>query len=164
MPEPPHPASRPRGWHEYGNYRVVHRNQMDRLIASGVVTADESDFEEEPDARGGIARARLIGRVHIAGGTVLNVSKLFTVRYRRGRAEVRTREYRYHAWLPGPPRLDLFRYDNCHGGLGTLHRHGYAPDGRGLDPLPVAHADLPWLSEVIEEAQRIGAASRPAGA
>ena len=67
---------------------------------------------------------------------MLNVSKLFTVRYRRGRPEVRTREYRYHAWLPGPPRLDLFRYDNCHGGLGTLHRHGYGPDGRELDPLP----------------------------
>ena len=57
--------------------------------------------------------------------------------------EVRTGEYRYHAWLPGPPRRDLFRYDNCHGGLDTLHRHGYGPDGRELDPQPVTHADLP---------------------
>ena len=164
MPEPPAPASRPRGWHEYGNYRLVHRNQMDRLIASGVVIADESDFAEVTGARGEIARAKLTGRIHIAGGVVLNVSKIFEVRYRRGRLEVRTDEYRYHAWLPGPPRRDLFRYDNCHGGLDTLHRHGYGPDGRELDPLPVAHADLPWLSEVIEEAQRLGAASGPAGA
>ena len=164
MPESPAPASRPRGWHEYGNYRLVHRNQMDRLIASGVVIADESDFEEETDARGEITEAELSGRVYTSSGAVLSPEKEFEVRYRRGRAEVRTREYRYHAWLPGPPRRDLFRYDNCHGGLDTLHRHGYAPDGRELDPLPVAHADLPWLSEVIEEAQRLGAASGPASA
>ena len=164
MPEPPPPASRPRGWHEYGNYRLVHRNQMDRLIASGVVIADESDFKEVTNARGEIVRASLIGRVHTACGAVLSPEKDFEVRYRRGRPEVRTSEYRYHAWLPGPPRRDLFRYDNCHGGLDTLHRHGYGPDGRELDPLPVAHAALPWLSEVIEEAQRLGAASGPAGA
>ena len=159
MPEPPPAGSRPRGWHEYGNYRLVHRNQMARLIAAGVVVADESTFREETDSRGEITEAGLIGRVHTAGGAVLSVEKDFEVRYRRGRVEVQTSEYRYHAWLPGPPLRDLFRYDNCHGGLDTLHRHGYGPDGRELAPRPVAHAGLPWLSEVIEEAQRLGAAS-----
>ena len=103
---------------------------MDRLIASGIVSADEAEFGEETDARGGIARAWLIGRIRTASG----------------------------AWLPGPPRRDLFRYDNCHGGLDTLHRHGYGADGREEEPAPVAHAALPWLSEAIEEAHRLGAA------
>ena len=94
MPEPPTPGSRPRGWHEYGNYRLVHRNQMDRLIASGVVIADESSFAEDTDARGEITEARLIGRVHTACGAVLSPEKDFEVRYRRGRLEVRTSEYR----------------------------------------------------------------------
>ena len=163
-PAPPPPArgERPRGWHEYGNYRLVHRNQMDRLIASGIVSADEAEFGEETDARGEIGKARLGGRVHTASGAVLSVEKEFEVRYRRGRAEVRTVEYRYHTWLPGPPRRDLFRYDNCHGGLDTLHRHGYGADGREEEPVPAAHAALPWLSEAIEEAHRLGAASSAA--
>ena len=130
---------------------------MDRLIASGTASADESSFGEETDARGRIAKAWLSGRVYTASGAVLSVEKRFGVSYLRGRARVRTAEYRYHAWLPGPPRRDLFRYDNCHGGPDTLHRHGYGADGRELEAIPVAHAELPWLREVIEEAQRLGA-------
>ena len=147
-----------RDWHGFDNYRQVHDSQMLRLAAEGIVAEDGLSFTERT-AGGVLVSASLTGRVLTSSGAVLAVEKQLAVRYVRGRPEVRTVEYAYHAWLPGPPRLDLFRYDNCHGGLDTLHRHRYAPDGRELDPRPVAHADLPWLSEVIEEAQRLGAAS-----
>ena len=155
--------TRTRNWHGFNNYREVHDSQMLRLAAEGVVAEDGLSFVERTDG-GALTSVELIGRVLTTSGAVLAVEKQLGVRYVRGRPEVLTDEYRYHAWLPGPPRRDLFRYDNCHGGLDTLHRHGYGPDGRELDPLPVAHAALPWLSEVIEEAQRLGAASGPAGA
>ena len=145
-------AAHERDWHEYGNYRQVHQNQMDRLIESGTVRTDELSFGEEKNARGEIAGATLSGRVRTASGAVLEVEKRFGVRYLRGRAQVRTVEYRYHAWLPGRSRRHLFRYDNHRGGP---RRHGYGADGRELEAEPVA--DLPWLSEVIEEAQRLGA-------
>ena len=81
-------------------------------------------------------RARLTGRVVTASGAALSVEKTYEVRQRgrgSGRTEVRTQEYRYHAWLPGPPDRDLFRYDNCHGALDTLHHHRYSPDGAELE-------------------------------
>ena len=103
-----------------------------------------------------LARARLTGRVVTASGAVLSVEKTYEVRQRgrrRERTEVRTQEYRYHAWLPGPPFRDLFRYDNCHGGLDTLHCHRYSPDGAELELEDIPHDEMPWLSEVIEETQ-----------
>ena len=144
-------AAHERDWHEYDNYRQVHQNQMARLIESGTVHADELIFGEERNARGEIAGATLGGRVRTASGAVLEVEKRFEVSYLRGRARVRTAEYRYHAWLPGRSRRHLFRYDNHRGGP---RRHGYGADGRELEAEPVAN--LPWLSEVIEEAQRLG--------
>ena len=107
-----------------------------------------------------LARARLTGRVVTASGAVLSVEKTYEVRQRGRRSErteVRTQEYRYHAWLPGPPERHLFRYDNCHGALDTLHCHRYSPDGAELELDDIPHDELPWLSEVIEETQRLGA-------
>ena len=99
----------------------------------------------------------LSGRVETATGPILSVEKRYEVRYVRGRPEVRTAEYRYHAFLPGPPVRNLFRYDNCHGGLDTLHRHAFDADGREQGFAEIAHDAMPWLSEVIEEAHRAGA-------
>ena len=102
---------------------------------------------------------RLEGRAVTDSGAVLSVEKRYEIRHLRGRPEVRTREYRYHAFMPGPPARDLFRYDNCHGGLDTLHRHAFDADGEELDPEDIPHDAMPWLSEVIEETQRVGEAS-----
>ncbi|MCY4615901.1 MAG: hypothetical protein OXC71_05865, partial [Chloroflexi bacterium] len=60
------------------------------------------------------------------------------------------------AFIPGPPVRDLFRYDNCHGGLDTLHRHTFDADGREHGVTEISHDAMPWLSEVIEEAERVG--------
>ena len=154
---PPARGSRRRGWHEYGDYRLVHENQIGRLLDSGVLTEDTLSFEEQTAGGGRLTEVSLQGRVETATGPVLSVEKRYTVRYVRGRAEVRTAEYRYHAFSPGPPLRDLFRYDNCHGDLDTLHRHAFDADGREADVTEIAHDAMPWLSEVIEEAHRAGA-------
>jgi len=69
---------------------------------------------------------------------------------------VQTREYSYHGrFTPGPRRKgqDVFRYDNCHGGLDTLHRHRFDTEGiqRGQDA--VAIDVMPNLREVIQEVE-----------
>ena len=121
-----------------------------------MVTEDLLSFEEAT-AGGRLTEVVLSGRVVTASGAVLSVEKTYNVRQRGrggGRTEVRTREYRYHAWLPGPPARDLFRYDNCHGDLETLHCHRYGPDAdERVEYIP--HDALPWLSEVIEEVQHL---------
>ena len=111
---------------------------------------------EERGAGTRLLSLRLRGRVETATGPILSVEKRYHVRHVRGRAEVRTAEYRYHAFIPGPPLRDLFRYDNCHGGLDTLHRHAFGADGHERDVADLAHDAMPWLSEVIEEAYRAG--------
>ena len=148
-------GSRRRGWHEYGDYRLVHENQILRLLDSGVVTDDTLSFEGQT-AGGRLTEVSLQGRVTTATGPILSVEKRYHVRYVRGRAEIRTAEYRYHAFIPGPPVRDLFRYDNCHGGLDTLHRHAFGAGGHERDVADLAHDAMPWLSEVIEEAHRAG--------
>lgn len=148
---------RPRDWHGYGGYQRTHRAYMDSLIESGIVHADGLAFSEDRNASGRIMRAWLRGRVLTASGAVLSVSKQFEARYQGGRARVRTLEYRYHAWLPGPPQRDLFRYDNCHGGLDTLHRHSYRADGSELPQEMIEHDYLPTLNVVIEETDEFGA-------
>ena len=37
----------------------------------------------------------------------------------------------------------------------TLHHHRYSPDGAELEIEDIPHDELPWLSEVIEETQRL---------
>ena len=159
IPRPDVPArgSRRRGWHEYRDYQLVHENQLERLTAGGTVTSDSLVFEERV-AGTRLLTLRLHGRVETATGPILSVEKRYEVRdVRPGRPEVRTAEYRYHAFLPGPPVRNLFRYDNCHGGLDTLHRHAFGADGREQGFAEIAHDAMPWLSEVIEEAHRAGA-------
>ena len=152
---PPARGRRRRGWHEYGDYRLVHENQIGRLTESGVVTDDTLSFDEQT-AGGRLTEVSLYGRVETATGPILSVEKRYQVRHVRGRPEVRTAEYRYHAFIPGPPLRDLFRYDNCHGDLDTLHRHAFGADGHERGVAEIAHDALPWLSEVIEEAYRAG--------
>lgn len=130
---------------------------MDGLVAEGVVVRDTQSF------RGNLRDGRLFevnlrGRVLTASGGVLVVNKWLEVRH-QPRAEVRTREYAYHAFVRAlPRRRDLFRYDNCHGGLDTLHRHGYDARGEPVAVEPIRHDELPLLSEIIRETEQAAAA------
>ena len=126
---------------------------MNALFDEGVVVRDTQRFRENITADGRMTEVNLRGRVYTASGAVLVVNKWLEVRY-RARVEVRTHEYAYHAFVRSlPRRRDLFRYDNCHGGLDTLHRHHFGPDGEPQGSEPIAHHQLPWLSEIIREAE-----------
>lgn len=84
---------------------------------------------------------------------VLVVNKWLETRAAGGRVDVRTEEYAYHALMFRPaPRADLFRYDNCHGGLATLHCHRWDALGVEVAPAPIAHAALPTLDLIVREA------------
>ena len=149
----------PRGWHNYDNYRVTHDNHMDALVEEGVVVRDTLTFRENRDAAGRLVEVNLRGRIETANGGVLVVNKWLDVRH-APRAEVRTHEYAYHAFVRAAPRRrDLFRYDNCHGGLETLHRHAFGPDGNPTGIEPVAHDELPPLDQIIRETEEAAAAA-----
>ena len=131
---------------------------MNALFDEGVVVRDTQRFRENTTADGRLTEVNLRGRVYTASGAVLVVNKWLEVRH-RARAEVRTHEYAYHAFVRSlPRRRDLFRYDHCHGGLETLHCHRYESPGATARLEPVAHDELPWLSEIIREAEQAAAA------
>ena len=94
------PRPHRRDWHGFDNYRQVHDGQMLRLAAEGVVVEDGLSFTERT-AGGVLVSASLTGRVLTSSGAVLAVEKQLAVRYVRGRPEVRTVEYAYHAWRRG---------------------------------------------------------------
>lgn len=65
----------------------------------------------------------------------------------------KTREYDYHAYTTVTGReQDLFRYDNCHGGLDTLHKHCFDTEGYEADIRSIGHPEMPTLNQIIREA------------
>ena len=125
---------------------------METLRSEGIVVDDSVEFVEHYDSRGHLVKVRIEGRVSTASGAVLAVEKWLEVRHRH-RAEVRTIEYAYHAFLRrSAGEVDLFRYDNCDGGLETLHRHHFDSMGNETHVLPIDHEQLPFLSEIIKAA------------
>ena len=96
----------------------------------------------------------LSGEIETASGGVLHVFKRLVMRTRRGRPQVLTALYIYHAlaWRDGGV-VDLVRYDNSHGDAGTLHRHVFDDDGRALGEEPIALEELPPLSGVVREVE-----------
>jgi hypothetical protein len=155
----PRPLRR-RDWHAYGNYKVVHENQMAVLIDDGTVVRDTQTFRESRDTRtGDLVAVNLRGRVHTTSGGILVVNKWLEVRHAAGQVEVRTREYNYHAFIrKPPPRRDMFRYDNCHGSLDTLHCHHFNDEGEPLMSEMIRHDRMPFHSEIIREAESRAAA------
>ena len=97
----------------------------------------------------------LSGEIETASGGVLHVHKRLDVRMRRGRPQVLTALYNYHAlvWREDGATVDLLRYDNSHGDTGTLHRHVFDDAGRTLREEPIALEELPPLSEVVREVE-----------
>ena len=76
-------------------------------------------------------------------------------RGRNNRLEVLGEEYAYHAWRRGTrrtARMHLFRYDNAHGGLETLHLHCFNTDGDETHIEPVEIDALPRLDLIIRYA------------
>ena len=77
------------------------------------------------------------------------------VRMRRGRPQVLTNLYRYHGRVASPGKnVDVLRYDNTHGDTGTLHRHFYDDNGRGIRKEPIAPERLPPLGDIVAEVER----------
>src|SRR5690606_29795339 len=95
--------------------------------------------------RGRLRDVFLEGRVETASGAILSVAKQLRARYNaENRAEVRTAEYAYHAFISlDEGERSLFRYDNSHGGLDTIHRHEFRPDGSAGPIVDLSHDELP---------------------
>lgn len=155
LPDPPTPPNQPgrRDWHTYQDYRVVHESNLATLANEGVITVDDVLFVETRE-RFVLREVNLRGRIATVSGAILTVNKWLSVSTRRGRLCVLTREYDYHACVVVNDRMQsVFRYDNCHGGLDTLHRHPYDANGRDGTPVPVPIERMPTLSMVIREAE-----------
>ena len=87
-------------------------------------------------------------------GGVLHVEKRLAVRTRYGRPHVLTALYIYHAQVVRKGRLlDIFRYDNTHGGVETLHRHVYDAEGNILGRETVRLDELPPLSRIVRDVE-----------
>ena len=96
----------------------------------------------------------LIGDIETSSGGTLHVGKRLAARRRRGRWEVVTTLYRYHARVERHGRfLDVFRYDNAHGDTLTLHRHAYDSEGDELGQEPVPLERLPPLSRIVRDVE-----------
>lgn len=143
----------PRRWVSYERYRIVHENRIEALIREGVVVRDDTRFSETRKAETA-TDAFLSGEIETASGGVLHVFKRLVMRTRRGRTQVLTALYIYHALVRRDGEVvDLVRYDNSHGDTGTLHRHVFDGAGRALGEEPIALEELPPLSGVVREVE-----------
>ena len=126
---------------------------MDTLRNEGVVIRDTLQFLEKIDPKSGLEQVNLRGRVVTASGGILIVNKWLNVR-KESHIEVLSSLYRYQALLRRPRTRpeQIFRYDNCHGGVETLHRHCFEA-GIETGIVGVAHEELPPLSDIIREAE-----------
>ena len=96
----------------------------------------------------------LIGDIETSSGGALHVRKRLAVRRRRGRWQVLTALYSYHAHVQRNGRfLNVFRYDNAHGDALTLHRHAYDSEGAEVGEEPVALEELPPLSRIVRDVE-----------
>jgi hypothetical protein len=126
---------------------------MDVLVSEGIVVNDGIVFRESR-LGSSLVEVNVRGRVRTLSGAILTVNKWLEVAVQHGRVNVRTREYDYHAHVQVDGRdQNLFRYDNCHGGVDSLHRHQFDTSGSELETIAVARDRMPTLNLVIEEAE-----------
>lgn len=161
LPDPPPPEGNrwPRGPVDYQEFLSVLENRLDRLEREGILVDSRLSFRETVH-RGRLLDVNLLGWVRTASGGRLHVNELLSVLHRPGAGPaVATREYAYHgrAVLGQGAGQQLFRYDNCHGGLDTLHVHRFDVDGIEAAIEPVAPDQLPGLAGVIRQAEYLAA-------
>ena len=123
---------------------------MDILYDEGVVLADDLRFTESEGRDRLIELVQFDGLVYTRDGGVLETHKRLRVEYRRGAPCVSTAEYVYMALRRSGGRSQpLFRYDNSHGDVMTLHRHRFDHDGGSAGVEPVDPERMPFMDDVI---------------
>jgi hypothetical protein len=137
------------GPNRLANYLEVHEAWMRALLDEGFVVEDRCDFIFLPSV------ILLQGTITCLDDLTIEVEKEIAVLGGRGMtAEVRTRKFRYHAWIRGVH--NVFRYDSVHGHRPYPHKHVYDTFGTGLELEVVQLADedsVPTLGEVLRELQ-----------
>lgn len=97
----------------------------------------------------------LEGTIHCLDGISLDVRKEIDVLKGRGPgAEVRTRAFRYHAWVRGSH--NIFRYESAHEHRPYAHKHVYDTFGYGQENRLIelrSQDEVPTLAEVVRELQ-----------
>ena len=132
----------------------MHALKIAGLRDEGIVVSDTLRFVRRTD------RIRLIGRLRTRSGGVLDVRKVLRPVGRADEANPRVLavQYRYQAlWQADDagPSVRLFRYDNYHEDLSTLHRHDFDANGAETARYAVPHDRLPFLDEVIRETEAL---------
>ena len=141
-----------RDWFPYQEYLNVHYSHMDELYRRGYVLRDSLEFIEQYDQAGELRFVVLRGRLACRNDAAVRVDKVLAVQKgRANRDEVLGVRYSYHAWVRSRPRRDLFRFDNAHGDVSTLHCHVFDA-GVEVRVVPLTHDDLPRLDLIIESA------------
>jgi hypothetical protein len=134
---------------KFENYLEVHNKWMTALIDDGFVVDDRSAFTFLPSA------ILLEGPIHCLDSTTLDVAKEIGILSGSGMsAKVRTRTFRYHAWVRGVH--NILRYESAHEHRPHAHKHQYATFGNGLETAVVDLLDerqVPTLGEVLRELQ-----------
>ncbi len=138
------------GWLRFDRYQEIHEGTLDR---HPFVIEDRTEFERAEDS-GGVSY-RLEGDILCTVGIVIEVSKYYHVRRRRGYEEIRGVQYRYTARVPGSG--NIVRYDNLH--LDTpdeYHRHVYdLATWSHIEVQLLKREDFPTLGEVLEEVMHL---------
>ena len=81
--------------------------------------------------------------------------KRLDVRTPYGRPQVLTAFYGYHGRVVSQgASIDVFRYDNTHGDMSTLHLHRFDDNGRSIRKEPLAPERLPPLGDLVAEVER----------
>src|SRR5215208_4369867 len=102
-------SSGPHGWNSLDNYIQVHARRMQDFRDEGFILEDDLSFRLlRPD------ELAFEGRIRCQNGLFIDVKKFLKVREYRGRTQVRTIDYRYHAGVEGSEARTIFRYDNAH--------------------------------------------------
>ena len=135
------------GPNRLANYLEVHESCMADLLAEGFVIQDDCRFTFLPRA------IILEGTVICLDGVTLEVHKEIEILRGKGPAAiVRTRRFRYHAWVRGVH--NIFRYDSPHRHRPYPHKHVYDTFGYGGETDIVEIQDpeqVPTMAEVIWE-------------
>ncbi len=141
---------------------------MARLLNEGLVLDNHLVFIETVDAAGDLFEVKLEGIIECVDLVFIQVDKrLVTSRNSSGQLQVRTVDYKYHAWLAeasGGTR-NLIRYCTAHGMDGEdregLHCHVFdLATGQERDVIGVELENLPTLGDFIPLAVDLGQAAK----